>query len=114
MSRELIAKLKKAREVKVTIGKFTFTARRPTDVEAIALHRGDGAFSTIAQDFVIGWDGVTEDDIIGGGGSDPFPFAPELWREWCADRPDLWGPISNACLDAYREHAEKLTSIEKN
>jgi hypothetical protein len=114
MSRELIAKLKKAREVRVTIGKFTFTARRPTDVEAIALHRDDAAFSTIALDFVIGWEGVTEDDMFGGGSTVALEFTPEFWRTWAADRPDFWGPISNACLDAYRVHAEAMTSVEKN
>ena len=111
---DFVQRIRKNRELTVTIDRFKFTARRPTDVEAIALYRGNNAFSSVAADFVIGWEGVTENDVVGGGGSDPIPFAPELWREWCADRPDFWGPISDAVIESYREHAEKVAAAVKN
>ena len=114
MARDLLGKIRKRRECKVVIGRFTFTVRRPTDVEAIALHRSDSAFNSIAADFVCGWEGVTTDDLIGDKTADPVPFDAELWREWCADRPDFWGPIANAALDAYREHAQQLEEAAKN
>ena len=114
MSRALVEKIRKQREVTVKIGKFTFTARRPTDVEAIALHRSDGAYSTIAADYVINWAGVTEDDVIGGGSADPLAWSAVLWAEWCADRPDFWGPISEAVLESYRLHASRMEDATKN
>jgi len=114
MSRELIAKIRQQRELKVTVGKFTFTGHRPTDVEAIALGQADSAFSDIAERFVIGWDGVTEDDIVHGGSMVPVPFDALLWAEWCADRPDFWGPISTAVLDSYRQHAKTTEDAAKN
>lgn len=114
MSKELVARIRRNREITVAVGKFRFTAMRPTDVEMVGLHRGDAAFSEIAQKFVTGWSGVTEDDVVGGGTADEIPFNADLWTEWCADRPDFWALISNAVLDAYRAHAEKLAGAEKN
>lgn len=112
-------KLKKQRELKVHVGKFEFVCRRPTDAEAIALHRG-GLSSFGVEDFeiavrhTIGWSSVIEDDLIGGGGSTAVPFDSTTCREWFADRPDFWRPISTAILESYNLHTEKLTSAEKN
>ena len=114
MSRALVEKIKKQRELTVKVGAFTFTARRPTDVEAIALHRSDGAYSDIAADYVIGWSGVTELDVVRGGSSETLTWDRDLWREWCADRPDFWGPIASAVLDSYREHATRQEEVAKN
>ena len=114
MSRELIEKIRKQRELKVTVGKFTFTARRPTDVEAIALGRSDSAFSDIAAKFVVGWEGVTEDDVVHGGNLTPLPFDAGLWVEWCNDHPAFWAPISTAVLDSYRDHAAAMEGEGKN
>jgi hypothetical protein len=114
MSRALIEKIRKQRELKITVGKFTFTARRPKDTEAIELGRADSAFSDIAERFVVGWDGVTENDVVNGGSLEPLPFDAELWAEWCADHPNFWGPISKAVLDAYRAHAEAMEDDAKN
>lgn len=111
---DYLAQIRKNRELSVTVGKFKFAARRPTDVEAIALHKSNESYAELAANFVIGWGGVVEGDVIGGGGTDPIPFSPQLWREWCADRPDFWEPISTAVLDAYRQHAEQLASAIKN
>ena len=62
----------------------------------------------------IGMDmGVSEDDIIGGGGSDKPEFSAALWAEWCADRPDFWEPIATALLEAYKNHARSLADAAK-
>jgi hypothetical protein len=112
-------KLRKQREFTKAIGKFKFVCRRPTDAEAIALHRG-GLSSFDVEDFeiavrhTIGWFDVVEDDVIGGGGSSVVPFDTETCREWFADRPDFWRPLSTAILESYNLHTEKLTSAEKN
>ena len=114
MANELIARLRKQREFRVTVGRHTFIGLRPTDVEALALHRASAEPSDIAVQRIVGWEKVTEDDIVGGGGTDPIPFAADLWAAWCADRPDFWGPIADAALEAYRLHAESLDAAAKN
>lgn len=114
MSANLITRIREQRRLKVQAGGHTFFARRPTDVEAVELHRSGATLHEIARRFVAGWEGVTEDHVVGGGGSDPVPFSAELWTEWCADRPDLWEPIASAVLDAYQLHAQRLEQAGKN
>lgn len=113
MSR-LSEKLRKRREVKIKVGKFTFLALRPTDVEAVEIHRKDMQFSEIAARFVIGWEAVTEDDLIGGGVKDEVAFDRDSWEEWCANRADFWTPISEALLAAYSKHREEQEAAPKN
>lgn len=114
MAHALIAKLRKAREIKVVIGTFTFTVRRPTDAEMLAINQSGLVVVDMAMRGVIDWDGVAENDIIGGGVITPLPFDADLWIEWCRDRPDFWPPIANAALEAYQKHAEALESAAKN
>jgi hypothetical protein len=114
MTKELLNRLRKNRELRVTFGKFIFIARRPTDVEVLELQRKNDAFTSIAQNYVIGWEGVIEDDIIGGGGTDVVPFSAELWHEWSSDHPDFWQPITDAVLAAYKSHSEGLAQDAKN
>ena len=112
MSR-LSERLRRQREVKVTIGKWTFTALRPTDVEALELHQNNRTFDVLASRFVVGWQGVTEDDLIGGGVQEEVPFDLDAWQEWCANRTDFWEPIAKAILDAYTKHREVLDAVPK-
>lgn len=114
MTIDLIRRIRKQRELKVTVGKFVFIARRPTDVEAVELHRSSVTFADIAEKFVSGWENITEDDVLGGGGSDSVEFDADLWREWCHDRPDFWEPIASAVLESYRLHASRLETEAKN
>jgi len=114
MSKELIARLRKNREVRVTVGKFVFIAHRPTDVEVLQIRRNDDAYTSIAMDFVHGWEGVVEDDIIGGGGTDVVAFTSDLWREWVADHTEYWEPITDAVLAAYRAHTGIVGEAAKN
>lgn len=114
MSKALIEKLRKGREFKLAVGGFTFLLRRPTDVEAVELHRSGGSPAEVAQRFVCGWEGVKEDDLVGGGGMDPVAFDLAMWKEWVADRPDFWAPIADAVLKAYQAHAESLETVTKN
>ena len=108
----LIDKLRRARETKVQAGGYTFTVRRPTDVEVIGL-RDAISFANLLP-FVVNWDGVREMDLIPGGDPHPLPFDAALATEWLADRPDLLRPITEAILDAYARHVEHLGTISKN
>lgn len=125
MAEDIAAKLRKNRELKITVGKFTFTARRPTDMETLPIFRdfkeaGDDKSKqleiagAVARDYVIGWEGMTEEDLIGGGGADPVPFSAETWREWSVDHRDMWQAITVAIFDAYQQHRERLVDTTKN
>ena len=114
MSKELIARMRKQREFRVTVGRWTFTACRPTDEDAVRWHRGNVDFVAIAREIVVGWEGVTEDDIVGGGGTDPVKFDRALWEAWAPDRPDLWEPLAMAALEQFNLHREALEAAGKN
>ncbi len=114
MSKELINRIRKNRELKIETGGLKLIARRPTDVEAVRLHQEGASLHDICRRFVIGWDGVTENDVAGGGGTDPVPFDSDLWAEYCADRPDIWAPVAERILEAYKLHAERHEAAAKN
>jgi len=112
---DLAARLRKQRQFTVEVGKFKFTVRRPTDVEALEIFSsGPVRFDRLATEFVVDWGVVVEDDIAGGGSQIPVPFDRELWEEWIADRTDFWQPIGKKILSTYQEHAEKMDAVGKN
>lgn len=107
----LVDKLRRAREERVEVGGFTFTVRRPTDIEMMELSGG----GTVARllPFVVGWDGVKESDLISGGDPHPLPFDALACAEWLADRPDLLEPLVARIMERYRDHADKLAAAAK-
>jgi hypothetical protein len=110
----LIKRLQENRKLKVKVGRFTFTCRRPTDLESAQWYRNGQNGADLFMNFVIDWDGVQEKDVMGGGGTDLLPFDLGLWQTWVVDRMDLWEPIANAIKDAYRDHQKDMEAIEKN
>lgn len=112
MSNPLIEKLRKAREQNVEVGGYTFTVRRPTDVEMINLS-GVGSAGRMLP-FVVGWEGVKEIDIIPGGDPHPLPFDADVCAEWLADRVDLFSPLVKAIMASYHQHAGALETKAKN
>lgn len=112
MSQALIIQMRRAREGRVAIGDHTFIFRRPTDAEATSLLTAKSF--ELATRFVIGWDGVQEQHLIPGGTPDKVAFDADLWREWCADRPDFWTPIAEAIIRAYNAHDAELEARRKN
>lgn len=114
MSAELIRRLRQARERVVEAGGFKFRYLRPTAEDISELQRDRVTIIGIAKRFVVGWEGVREQDIVKGGTDDPAEFSAELWAAWCSDRPDLWGEIGNAVMAAYADHAAQQERAEKN
>lgn len=108
MSQLLIDKIRKARQTNVETGGFTFTVRRPTDMEVVEMRSANLKQGDIMAKFVVGWSGITELDIIPGGTAALVPFSPELFIEWIADRPSLWAPLTDAILSAYDTHQKSL------
>lgn len=113
MSNALITRLRKQREGKVTIGKFVFVVRRPTDVEMLQLRGSKKTWAEASGDYVVDWANVTENDIVGGGGSDVVAFDRALWLEWYSDRTDFWEPIGQFLIDAYEQHKKDIEVAEK-
>lgn len=111
MSKALIEKLRKARELTIEAGGHKFIARRPTDSDALELV-GIKPIEFV-QRFVVGWD-LVELDVIAGGGPETVPFDPALWSDWVADHPELWQPISSAIMDAYTRHVQMREESAKN
>lgn len=116
----LLGEIRKNRELKIPVGKYVFTCRRPTDSD-IERYRSEATYSdTLAQRHVCGWARVdgnpfTEDDYTGGGGStEPVPFDALLWVQWCADHMEVWEPIGTALTKAYVDHRNALELAEKN
>lgn len=104
----LVEKLRRARERNVEAGGHVFTVRRPTDLEAAGLgSHGD------LLDYVVGWD-LRGADLLPDGGPEPAPFETEVFREWIADRPDLWGPLTDAVREAYAAHVAAREERAKN
>jgi hypothetical protein len=115
MSQALVDRLRKGREVRVEVGKFTFVIRRPTDLQML----GVGGLDTEAQarralGFVIDWANVVEDDLVGGANMDPVKFDADLWLEWASDHSEFWEPIAKAAYSAYTEHAKREGEAAKN
>lgn len=108
----LIQKLRKARERNVAVGGYTFTVRRPTDLEALDLRTASRIDALLR--FVVGWQGVNEIDLMPGGSAVPVAFDAALAAEWLADRPDLLDPLVDAIVDAYRAHVAALEAAAKN
>ncbi len=108
----LIEKLKRSRQSVVEAGGFTFTIRRPTDLEMFEM-RGHINPRNLIQ-FVVGWSGVREADLINGGDPHPVEFDAQLAEEWLSDRGDLFGVLSSSILDSYHHAKAKRGESEKN
>jgi len=107
----LANKIRKARESQVQAGGFTFTIRRPTDVDMLEFNKIKTTEHLIR--FVVGWDGVKEIDLIPGGDGHPAPFDSDACSEWLSDRSDLMIPVVNAIVEAYQAYKIKLGDAEK-
>jgi hypothetical protein len=107
----LIEKIRATRISPVTVGKYTFTIRRPTDIERITL--AGTTHIDILKKFVVGWAGVQEIDLVPGGTDITVPFDSELFVEWVSDQPGMWAPIIDGVLDAMRLHDERRLETEK-
>lgn len=108
----LAKKLRKAREMSIKVDAFTFLARRPTDLEMIAL-RGQISGEEVLN-FLIGWKGVTEADIVPNGDPHEVVFDRDDAREWLSDRPDLFAQILTGISAGYQEHSKDLEERLKN
>lgn len=104
-----LAKFQKSRESRVEVAGHVFILRRPPALDVVKLSAAGGNF-TIDQavKYIVGWDLVTEIDLLPGGVPEPIEFDPALCAAWVADRPDFWMPIVQGVIDAYQRHEAEL------
>lgn len=111
----LIEKLRKSRQVVITVGDFTFFARRPTDAEAATMiyHSWSEAMQSMAY-LLYDWSGVKESNIIADGTDSEVEFDSDLAADWLLDMPELWEPIVSGIHDAYDSHRKKQEAQGKS
>ena len=116
----LIRKLQAQRErdVEVAPGKV-LVFRGPPETEFGRFMRpGVGMEAAIAdvRDYVIGWRGITEADLLGSavGASDEVPFSRELWCEVIPNRADWVKAVAPKLLDYIVDHVQRQEGIAKN
>lgn len=108
----LIDKLRKAREFTVDAGGYSFTLRRPTDVEWIEIAGQSSARAVLP--FVVGWDGVKEIDLIPGGDPHPLPFDSAACSDWLSDRIDILPTLLDSFVKSYEAHLQARSDAQKN
>jgi hypothetical protein len=108
----LADKIRKAREVKVEVDTFTFTVRRPTDLEMIELQKQTAARAILP--FIVDWSGVSELSMFDGGSPHPLPFDQEACATWLEDRLDILSQIVKQAFAAYQNHKAKIEQLTKN
>lgn len=88
--------------------------RRPPETEFHVL--GQGVEAHHLRQFVVGWDGITEADVLGAavGASDPLPFDANLWVELARDRADWYRTTAHALIDAITAYLNQKAAAAKN
>ena len=109
-------KLRNARRFTREIEGWRLVLRRPTDEEMRKILADDHIdYMDVCKRFVVDWQGVTEQMIVGSAGNDQeVNFDPDTWQEFIVDQPALWEPIVKEIVGAYEAHSEKRGDNVKN
>ena len=118
MAVDLIAALRKQRRqwVELVDGQpeKAISFQRPPEADFYKLK--DGIGPDLVCQYVDGWRGLTEADIVGGehGSDAPAVFSPELFRVWVQDRADLLLRLAGAMAAAVDKHLSAALTIQGN
>lgn len=93
--------------------------QRPTDYDlqhlrARKLPDGIQVAVELVKQCVVGWRGITEADLVPGGGAAAPAFEAATWAAFIEDRPDLWGPLSDAIWAMVGERERELEALRGN
>ena len=126
----ILAAMRKQREFVVDLGgDKRVTLRRPTELEIqtvfVKLQPGatpeDPPKSVLMADpatihlYAVGWQGVTEADLIGTAGGDAeAPFDVHLLQEWLSEHPDYTVLLLKDLLESIVSHINAQVAAEKN
>jgi hypothetical protein len=105
--REAWLELRKVPEQKLLV-------RRPTESQYPKLR--DGVPMEMCVSCIVGWEGVTEADLLGAaiGASDPVPFHPDVMNEALQDRTTWAVKVQNKIVEMVNAHFQQKDKAEKN
>lgn len=106
-------KMRKAREFKREVDGLMLVMRRPNEAEYARLERQGATRFQVAEQFVIGWEGVTEADLLPSGGSDALTFDRDAWSELLGARHELWD-AGKIIQDEFWKHQDSREERAKN
>lgn len=112
----LAKKILASREVEAPVGEWIFIARRP-DAMASTQWIGLDAKALaekILSECVVGWKNVLERDLLPGGSDLPVDFDSEDFVTWSRDRPEIWGPVTEAVIAAVQAWSDRVEAGRKN
>jgi len=110
----IVEQIKRGRALLVTVGRWKFHARRPTDMEAGELFRDSVTVGAMSVRFVDGWEGMRLCDLVGGEDESPVEFDRSVWEEWIVDRHDVYQAVGDAIMTAFVEYSERQREDKKN
>ena len=115
----LAESIRRQREVRLPVGRFVFIVRRPTqlqmdEIRGTLVGGSNRAKARALFPFVVGWEGVTEGDLVNGAPAHPVPFDADACAEWLEDAPDVLPAVLNGIAQAFTDHQAKLESATKN
>lgn len=117
----LAQRLRERREFWVQVGEGKrIKVLRPREAEFVEFMGADGKSIAAGLDqvrkYVVGWDGITEADLLGSavGAAEPAQFSAELWDEVVSDSLAWLQPIAKALLQSISDHRFSLAEAEKN
>ena len=114
MSGSLIERIRAARQTRVEHDGKLFTVSRPTDWEVYEMSiNGKNQQLDVLEKFVCGWENFTEQDLVPGGNATAVLFDKTIFREWVADHPEFWTPITTGITTEYLAHKERQLLVEK-
>lgn len=126
---ELRAKALAARRFEHAEGEWSFTLLTPSRRDALQLaHERNirindsrvsisGAallYYALAERFVVGWNGLREEDVVPGAGSAPLPWSPEAVACWIDAHADMALRIGQLLFDRGVLRAEAIEAAAKN
>lgn len=115
VQRSLVERLRAAREhsVEVAPGKRV-RVRRPLEWEMRRFRAG--VTLELVLEYVVGWEGVTEADLLppGVGGPSAAEFSAEAAREALGDRHDWFNAVCDALVQQMSQYVQQREAAAKN
>lgn len=111
----LVERIIKDRMLEIKFKHMTFFARRPTYEEVGKNYSTETTNAELAREFVSGWSGVKEADLLKGGDAEvDVPFDATLWRLASGDMNDACTFIAKELINKCMAYAGETVDSAKN
>lgn len=111
----LIQKMRQQRQIRVELdddGKKTITLLRPQDESVPTMARM--SILEIVRKYGVDWAGITEADLLVGGGSEPVEWHVEIAVELLGDRVHWLQKIDAKLFEALKQRADQRAAALGN